>query len=134
MYTDSLPVVISIGGEKERLELVMIDDKTTWTYDRTGRDLGTEWRDPAYDDSSWPKGKTLIADETTTTVAPIRTPISRFNDAGVYVRTFYFRTHFNMANAGSSSVSLKLRHAVDDGAVFYLNGVEIHRFGLAAGA
>ena len=27
-----------------------------------------------------------------------------------------------------------MRHVVDDGAVFYLNGAEMHRFGLAAGA
>ena len=28
---------------------------------------------------------------------------------------------------------MKLRHVVDDGAVFYLNGTEVHRFGIAEG-
>jgi hypothetical protein len=33
----------------------------------------------------------------------------------------------------TAGTKLKLRHAVDDGVVIYLNGVEIHRFGIAAG-
>lgn len=103
-------------------------------YDRTGRDLGTAWRANNYNDSAWPQGKTLIADETTTTVEPIRTPISRFNDNNEYVITFYFRTHFTLDVAPTAVQKLRLRHAVDDGGVFYLNGNEIHRFGLADGA
>jgi len=112
---------------------VAIDDKTTFRYDRTGRELETAWREKNYDDSAWPQGKTLIADESTTTVEPIRTAISRFNDDGTYVQTFYFRTHFTF-DGDLNQAKLKLRHAVDDGAVFYLNGQEINRFGIAADA
>lgn len=46
---------------------------------------------------------------------------------------FYFRSHFDFPGEVAQA-KLKLRHAVDDGAVFYLNGTEIHRFGLAADA
>ena len=113
--------------------LFAIDDSTTWRYDRSGDDLGVLWREKNFVDTSWPQGKTLIADETTTTVEPIRTPISRFNDQGVYVVTFYFRHHFDFPGE-LATAKLKLRHAVDDGAVFYINGTEVHRFGLAAGA
>jgi hypothetical protein len=113
--------------------LVAIDDVSTWRYDRTGRDLGTEWREINYDDSAWPEGKALIADEGTQTVEPIRTRISRINDMGQPVITFYFRTHFNFDGPVSPQVKLRLRHVVDDGVAIYLNGVEIHRFGLPAG-
>ncbi|MEO8428835.1 MAG: Ig-like domain-containing protein, partial [Verrucomicrobiota bacterium] len=129
VFAEAAPVNILVGNPAKRATLVAIDDKTSWRYDRSGQDLGTDWRERSYDDSLWPEGKTLIADETTVTVEPIRTPISHFNDNGEYVTTFYFRTHFDLTGAITSDVKLRLRHVVDDGAIFYLNGVEIHRFG-----
>lgn len=44
----------------------------------------------------------------------------------------YFRSHLAPA-AGLGQLRLRLRHAIDDGAVFYLNGQEIHRFNLPPG-
>jgi hypothetical protein len=110
--------------------LVKIDDVQIWKYDRSGTDLGTAWKEKAFNDSAWPEGMALIGQEGTT-IEPLRTPIERFNDNGDYVQTFYFRTHFNYA--GPLGGDLFLRHMIDDGAVFYLNGVEIHRFGIGAG-
>jgi hypothetical protein len=133
LATDSAPLTISIGVQLATVTLAAIDTNTMWRYDRTGQDLGTDWRQPGYDDSTWPQGTTLIADEGTTTVEPIRTRISRFNDQGQYVRTFYFRTHFNFDGPISPLVKLRLRHVVDDAVLFYLNGEEIHRFGIAEG-
>jgi hypothetical protein len=131
--TDSAPLTVSVGAEIQRITLLAINDVTTWRYDRSGQDLGTAWSEPGFDDSSWPSGKTLIADESTTTVEPIRTAVSRFNDQGAYVKTFYFRTRFNFSGASTPGIKLTLRHVIDDGAVFYLNAAEIHRFGIAAG-
>ncbi len=116
----------------KQIDAVRIDDQTQWRYDRSGTDLGTAWREPGFNDSAWPLGKALIADETTTTVEPIRTAISRFNDNGDYVKTFYFRTKFTLPIASTTGAKLKLRHVVDDGVLFYLNGTEIHRFGVTA--
>jgi hypothetical protein len=130
LTTDTPVISFSIGGLRKVVTLLAIDANTSWKYDRSGEDLGTEWREPAFVDTAWPSGKALIADETTTTVEPIRTPISRLNDAGVYVKTFYFRSHFNFTSPITSGVKLALRHVVDDGAVFYLNGHEISRLGI----
>jgi hypothetical protein len=113
--------------------LVNIDDKTKWRYERSGIDLGTAWREKNFNDSTWPEGAALIADETGATAEPIRTPVSRLDATGTVMPTMYFRTHFTFTG-DPKTAQLKLRHVVDDGAVFYLNGVEIHRFGLAAGA
>ncbi|MCC7374204.1 MAG: hypothetical protein IT581_06095 [Verrucomicrobiales bacterium] len=131
--TSSAPVTLTVGDPAVQRVLVAINDKFEWSYDRSGTDLGTEWRSRTFNDSAWPKGKALIADESTTTVEPIRTAISRFNDNNEYVKTFYFRGKFNYTDFVAPGVKLKLRHAVDDGAVFYLNGTEIHRFGIAEG-
>ncbi len=133
LSTDSAPITISVGAQLATATLLAIDTVTRWRYDRSGLDLATDWRQTTFDDSLWPDGTALIADEGTTTVEPIRTRISRFNDQGQYVQTFYFRTYFNFGPV-SPAVKLKLRHVVDDGVVFYLNGEEVHRFGIAQGA
>ncbi|MSU59600.1 MAG: metallophosphoesterase family protein [Pedosphaera sp.] len=44
--------------------------------------------------------------------------------------TYYFRTTFNVANAAAIS-SLTFSNLIDDGAIFYLNGVEIQRVGVS---
>ncbi|MBK7999718.1 MAG: hypothetical protein IPK15_13625 [Verrucomicrobia bacterium] len=129
--TVSEPVTFSVGTPVATVKIAAIDTETSWRYDRSGSDLGTAWQLVEFDDSAWPEGLALIADEGTTTVEPIRTRINRFNDQGAYVRTFYFRKKFTFG-AVTPEVKLKLRHVVDDGAVFYLNGQEIHRFGIAA--
>gem|GEM_PF-1079631 len=134
VFVDSAPVSIAVGVPTKVIDIVKIDDKALWRYDRSGQELGTAWREIKFDDSKWPQGKALIADESTTTVEPIRTAISRLNDEGVYVQTFYFRYTFDFNETVNPGTKLKLRHVVDDGAVFYLNGVEIHRFGIAADA
>jgi hypothetical protein len=134
LSVDSAPVSISIGTPVRKITLLGIDTNTFWRYDRSGQDLGQEFRAINFDDSAWPQGLALIADETTTTVEPIRTAINRLNDAGDYVKTHYFRGTFNYPDPVDPAGKLQLRHVVDDGAVVYLNGREIHRFNIAADA
>jgi len=47
--------------------------------------------------------------------------------------THYFRHSFVYDGEPGSSVSLELNHLVDDGAVFYLNGLEIYRYNIPGG-
>lgn len=129
---ETAPRSFSVGGLQKKLTLLAIDANTVWRYDRSGRDLSGQFQQKNYDDSAWPQGKALIADETTTTVEPIRTAISRLTDDGTYIKTFYFRGKFNFPGPITPGTKLQLRHVVDDGAVFYLNGTEILRFGIAA--
>jgi hypothetical protein len=134
MVTESAPVSISVGTPVRKVTLLAINASTIWKYDRSGQDLGEEWRQINYNDAAWPQGPALIADETTTTVEPIRTAISRLTDDGTYIKTFYFRGTFNWTDPIDPAGKLQLRHVVDDGAVIYLNGKEIHRFNIAADA
>lgn len=131
----SEPVRILVGSPPDTLMLFAIDDKQVWSYDRSGQDLGAAWTARNFDDSQWLQGKALIALESDSTVEPIRTALpSLNNEAGNYVNTYYFRTHFDFPRNDVTGVKLFLRHVIDDGAVFYLNGVEAHRFGMASGA
>jgi len=114
------------------ISLVAINDTTLWSYEASGTDLGTAWKEKSYPaESGWATGAALIGVEgTINTGDTLRTDLS-----GTYVQatmTYYFRIHFNYS--GPAGVRLRLRHVLDDGAVFYLNGAEVHRFGLAAGA
>ncbi|MES2707960.1 MAG: lamin tail domain-containing protein [Verrucomicrobiota bacterium] len=47
--------------------------------------------------------------------------------------TTWFRRSFTLGGEPGTSYSALLRHGVDDGAVFYLNGQEVQRFNLPAG-
>src|SRR6185369_12999275 len=49
-------------------------------------------------------------------------------------RKHYFRKRFSLNTTFGTNVTVQLRHLVDDGAVFYLNGTEIGRYNMPAGA
>ncbi len=98
----------------------------TWKYDQSGADLGTAWRGTSYNDSAWPAGPALLADETCNCLPePIRTPLTVAGNK----TTFYFRTTFNYTG-NVASASLSLRPVVDDGLIAYLNGTEVWRIGV----
>jgi hypothetical protein len=105
-------------------EKVLFTYTWVWRYNESGTDLGTAWREAGYDDSAWPEGPGLLGfDGGASLPAPILTPLIPPEFIGV---TDYFRTHFNFSGDPANAV-LRLRHAIDDGAVFYLNGQEVHR-------
>jgi hypothetical protein len=96
-----------------------------WAYNDTGTDLGTAWRDPAYDDTAWGTG-----------VAPlgygdshIRTTLERGEPARH--PCYYFRRTFSVADVPAT---LKLRVLRDDGCVVYINGAEVARSNMPAGS
>jgi hypothetical protein len=61
----------------------------------------------------------------------VQTQLSRYGPGGVnQIVTDYFRTRFRVPFHASSFI---LRHVVDDGAVFYLNGAEVARFNMTNG-
>lgn len=103
-----------------------------WTFNDSGNDLGTAWRQVGYDDSGWSNGPAVLGFETATIPEPLRTPTSRTNAAGGVIRTHYFRTHFNYTGAPGEGV-LQFRTILDDAAAIYINGLEVFRIRLPAG-
>lgn len=97
-----------------------------WRYEDSGADLGAAWRAPNFDDSAWPSGPGLMVFNAAGLPAPAGTTLAGGQP------TSYFRTTFNF-NGATSNLSLDLRYVVDDGAVFYLNGAEIHRQNMPPG-
>lgn len=106
----------------------LIPTGATWRFEDTGTDLGTIWRDIAYDDASWFSGPAQLGygdgDEATV--------VSYGGDASNKYTTTYFRHSFDITNAAEFT-SLTLELLRDDGAVVYLNGQEIARSNMPGG-
>jgi hypothetical protein len=122
--------------------LIPLDAATLWRYNASGTDLDpppdpvNDWYQTIYsaDDEGWDEGAGLIGYETALPgqlPAPIRTTLANpaSPPAPVFIRTYYFQTTF-MVGDTSNFDQIKLRHVIDDGAAFYLNGQEVARYNL----
>src|SRR6185503_17809073 len=95
----------------------------TWKYLDNGSDQGTAWKDSGFIDSGWLSGPGVLGFDTTV-------PIATTNSAGNI--TYYYRTAFNVPSAPAVT-NLRVGIRLDDGAIGYLNGVEIFRLNMPTG-
>lgn len=107
----------------------LINRNAEWSYHDSGSDLGSQWRNLSYDDSSWSSGFTEMGygdgDESTV--------IDFGGNSNEKYITTYFRRHFNVNNIDQFN-RLTLNLLRDDGAVVYLNGSEVHRDNMPSGS
>jgi Bacterial Ig domain len=100
-----------------------------WRFLDDGSNQGTAWREPLFDDSGWSNGPAQLGfgdgDEVTL--------INRTNAAGGTNITSYFRHRFQPGDAAVLT-NLVLRVLRDDGAIVYLNGIEVFRSNMPTGA
>ncbi|MDQ7917907.1 DUF839 domain-containing protein [Mesonia sp. MT50] len=107
----------------------LISAGSVWSYNDTGVDLGTAWKDVSYDDSSWASGNAIFGygdgvESTTLDFGP---------DSNNKYPTYYFRHEFQIVDASViGNLILGIMH--DDGVVVYLNGTEVSRLNLPSGA
>jgi len=106
-----------------------------WRFDETGSNPGADWASTVHPaNAPWKEGPGAFAYETSTMSFPTGTVLGFPGLNDPYVTTYYFETEFEVSAANLADLkSLRLRHAVDDGAVFYLNGTEIFRHNLPQG-
>jgi hypothetical protein len=104
---------------------VLLPRGSDWRYLDDGATPPRAWRKPGFDDSAWLQGRAQLGygdgDEATL--------IGFGPDPGQKHVTTYFRTTFEVVHASRWN-GLVLRLLRDDGAVVYLNGFEVERFGL----
>ena len=103
---------------------------SAWQVNASGTDLGTSWLDQAYDDSAagWTTGHGLFGYTTSPGSYP---PIQTVLSSGP--TTYYFRNHFQWTN-DPANVAFIVTNYLSDGAVYYLNGSEVRRVRMPAGA
>lgn len=140
-----LPAGTSIPVASFPATLLTLSDPI-WRYHDTGANPGAGWAATGFDDSSWNNGQCVFdafrAESTSTTfcrplvagtLEPVGTCFAISNlQNSAQLSAAYFRTHFQFPGNPTNSV-LRFRVLVDDGAVVYLNGVEVFRTGMAAG-
>ena len=104
-----------------------------WRYDQSAADLGTAWREVAYNDTAWPTGRGVLAFENQPLVNALTNTVLNLSNGPTRIITYYFRTHFTVTNT-PTSVTLLSSNLIDDGSVVYINGTEVFRINMPAGA
>lgn len=109
-------------------DTILLPTGATWKYLDNGSDQGTAWRATSFNDSTWPSGPAQLGygdgDEATT--------VGFGPDSNNKFITTYFRRVFSVSNPAAFN-ALTLRLMRDDGAVIYLNGVEVWRTNMPTG-
>jgi hypothetical protein len=107
---------------------VLISNNNVWSYSDEGTDLGTSWRDPGYDDSTWKTGNGELGygDGNEATV------VSYGPDSNNKYITTYFRKVIEVDSANMKMPG-EINLRIDDGAVVYINGTEVVRYNLPSG-
>jgi hypothetical protein len=99
-----------------------------WKYNDSGADLGTNWSTTGYSDNAWASGNAELGygdgDE--------QTVVSYGSDGNNKHITTYFRKAFFVSNPAQFSQILGTIKR-DDGAVVYINGVEVFRSNMSGG-
>lgn len=115
------------GYNPSTVTTTAIAEGSAWRYNDSGSNLGTAWRQSGYNDNSWSVGNGELGygdgDEDTT--------VSFGGNASNKHVTTYFRKDFNAAVGNYTDATLRLLR--DDGAVVYLNGVEVLRTNMPSG-
>jgi len=112
--------------------LKLMEFTNVWRYNLSGTELGSTWRTNGYDDSAWPAAAgVLVKTPNNAFPEPINPVLALTNSSGMVITTYYFRTHFALPS-GYDHIALLSSNLIDDGAVFYLNGLEAGRVRVAA--
>lgn len=105
-------------------ELIVFSDE--WIYLDDGSDQGIAWREIEFDDGDWLSGDSPLGYGTFGSDTPA-TIVSFGDDSNNKIPTTYFRQFFEIDDpllVDSLSIDLE----VDDGAILYINGIELLRF------
>jgi hypothetical protein len=107
----------------------IVPKQSVWKYLDDGSNQGTTWVDPLYNDSNWKSGQGELGygddDE--------KTVVEFGSDSRNKHITTYFRHSLILSEPDKAGSNYTINLLRDDGAVVYLNGVEIIRDNLASG-
>jgi hypothetical protein len=117
---------MSVSGPAERVYLIGPGDGA-WRYRKGTSNPPADWRAPGFvEDGTWLTGRTVIGyggGGEATLLADMKGGYS----------TIYTRHTFTIASAADIPQNLTFGHYIDDGAVVWINGIEVARFYVPAG-
>lgn len=119
--------------------VTLLPGNSVWKYYDKGMDLDTVWRS-TYDDSAWSSGSAPLGYKdsgaiiSATGFGALKTIVDYGTNKSKKPPTTYFRTNLNVdKNSMDHYGQLLATFAIDDGAVVYVNGVEVVRLGMPGG-
>lgn len=140
-------MALSLDWKEGRDSYIAINEQSGWKYWPASLEqilvdpFPDGWNAPAFVDASWSENKHVVrsdVNDATSFQLPLAPAIVvRDADNGVMLKTgvpkrMLFRKRFNLEQVDNIE-ALTIGHTIDDGAVFYLNGVEVGRFNMIEG-
>lgn len=119
-------VVVSVTRTSE--QVVFLAAGSTWKYIDLGLNLNPAWRTNGFNDGGWKSGKARLGYGD----PGMATTIGFGLDSNNKYITTYFRNRFTVAGL-SRVTDLTARLSRDDGAVIYVNGIEVARSNMPEG-
>lgn len=126
-YTVSTPVLIHVT-DPAYVRTTLVPTNSVWKYLDNGSDQGTAWIAPTFDDSTWASGPAPLGYGDSNGRAVLTTTGFGADSNNKYPTT-YFRRSIVVTNIASYT-NLFFYIQRDDGAIVYLNGVQIGRFNM----
>ena len=128
VVADGIPDPDAVPRWSALSSTLLVTRGSAWRYLDDGSNQAAAWRDTTFDDGAWKMGAAQLGygdgDEKT---------IVNYGDPFAKYITTYFRHAFTVTHPELYG-RLTLELLRDDGAVVYLNGVEIYRSNMPAGA
>ena len=125
----TLLLLLATGAVVNVSAAALVPFGSVWKYLDDGSNQSNAWRSVDYEDGGWASGPAQLGygdgDEAT--------EVSYGTNASAKFITTYFRQTFDVPDP-SGLTNLVLNLIRDDGAIVYLNGVEVFRSGMPAGA
>ena len=122
-HTYRMPVTINPVPE------TLIDFGATWSYLDDGSDQGVVWSQSTFDDAGWATGAAPLGYGALGAAGALESPVTVLgyggDDDNKYA-TSYFRTTFNVTDPALVE-ELVFDMEIDDGAIVYINGVQVFR-------
>ncbi|MGA8210768.1 MAG: fibrinogen-like YCDxxxxGGGW domain-containing protein [Nocardioidaceae bacterium] len=117
-----------VAGPAAGPTTVVIENGSAWQWRYADGEPPAGWNTPGFDASSWATGDGVLGFGAPTVV----TNIDTFASTSARPVTAYFTTSFQVADPAALT-RLTITSVADDGAVFYVNGVEVKRTNIADG-
>jgi hypothetical protein len=130
---------IAFGGVSSSGQEIQVFGFTAeWKYEPSGTNPPSNWMSLDYDDSYWPAGQgafSTFSTENLLGLAPINSGAEIYNPYPIpgNVPSHYYRSRFSFRYP-TTNVTLVASNLIDDGAVIYLNGIELARIAMPTGA
>ena len=108
---------------------------SSWKYKDDGSDQGTIWYGTAFSDAAWASGNSELGygdGDETTIVNACGTPTPLPSCSNKYITTYFRKTITVPSVSSYTAYTINLRR--DDGIIVYINGSEVYRNNMPAGA